>query len=72
MPEVPTYILAKPCVACGTVHELVVRVPDYEAWQAGGMVQTVFYDLLPWEREMFFISGICDPCWDRLFGDFDV
>jgi len=58
-----TYILAKPCVECGTVHELVVKVADYDAWVAGEHVQKAFPYVSNDDRELFFISGICGVCW---------
>lgn len=62
------YILARACISCGTVHELVVDVDAYEWWRAGQMVQVAFPNLTADDRELFFISGICGPCYDKMFG----
>ena len=34
----------------------------------GELVQDVFPELTPEERELYFISHICPTCWDSLFG----
>lgn len=65
----PFYVLAKACLVCGDVHEVSVPVSGYEAWQAGWMVQDALPMLTPDERELFFISGFCGACYDRIFGE---
>jgi hypothetical protein len=70
VPVEPFYVLAKACLVCEVVHELVVPAAAYEAWKAGWMVQDALPMLTPDERELFFISGFCGPCFDRIFGYF--
>lgn len=64
----PFYVLAKACIQCGGVHELTVPVAEYEAWKAGYMVQDAFRSVSADDRELFFISGFCGECFDRIFG----
>lgn len=63
----PTLTFVGPCVECG--GRIAVRTPADAAlrFQAGSYAQDVFPELSPGERE-FLISGICDACWDKIFG----
>lgn len=53
---------------CGSRETLTVRVDDYARWQAKEPIQDCFPYLTPGQRERL-ISGICEPCFDRMFGD---
>ena len=37
-------------------------------YMQGENVATLFPDISPEERELYFISHICPTCWDDLFG----
>ena len=39
---------------------------DYEAWENGKLIQDVMPYLSADEREVL-ISGICGPCFDKMF-----
>lgn len=38
-------------------------------YMQGENVATLFPDISPEERELYFISHICPTCWDNLFGE---
>lgn len=46
---------------------LPVSEAQLEAWQGGGLIQNVFPDLTPGQRE-FLKTGITDEEWDHIFG----
>lgn len=56
------------CPFCGRASEVEVNEMDYLDWQDGALAQDAFPYLSASEREML-ISGICDSCWDGMFGD---
>ena len=59
------------CPFCGKVQEVLVYDDDYFNWWSRGLsVQEAFPYLTAAERELL-ISGICEDCWEDLFGEED-
>jgi hypothetical protein len=56
------------CTECQQRYELSVSEKQVRQWQAGEPIQKAMPDLPPCERELF-ISGTCDRCWRKMFGD---
>ena len=56
------------CPFCGNVTLLPVNTEDFNAWQAGALIQDVMPYMEPAERETL-ISGLCDECQGRMFKD---
>lgn len=54
------------CPACGKVYEIDVPKEQYDTYKAGALIQDAFPDM-PCEIREMFITGICPPCWDRMF-----
>lgn len=54
------------CPMCGKVTEHTITEEQYLAIQQGKMIQSVFPDMNPSEREQF-VSGICPECWEKTF-----
>ena len=59
--------LINECPFCGKESYVTVFADDFEAWQAGGLVQDCFPYLSADEREIL-VSGICPTCWEQMFG----
>lgn len=62
--------LVNRCPMCGETHRSAVFTEKkFRAWLSaflqGVHVQSFWPELLPGEREEFFISGICDRCWPK-------
>lgn len=55
------------CPFCGEKMALWINEDEYQAWESGVPSQTAFPNLDEGERE-FIISGICENCWEKLFG----
>lgn len=61
------------CRLCNTIYTLQVAEDDaYEYYASPNRrnVQDIFPYLTPEERELL-ISGTCDTCWNKMFGDDD-
>ena len=56
------------CRVCKDQVEMKVVQGDYEAWENGKLIQDVMPYLSADEREVL-ISGICGPCFDKMFGE---
>lgn len=57
------------CNRCKDQVEMKVVQEDYEAWENGEfLIQDAFPYLSADEREVL-ISGMCGPCFDKLFAD---
>lgn len=56
----------KPCTVCGLQSQLEVADNDFQAFTEGKLVQDVFPEWSPAERELF-ITGTHPDCWDILF-----
>ena len=55
------------CNRCKDQVEMKVVQVDYEAWENGKLIQDAMPYLSADEREVL-ISGICGPCFDKMFG----
>lgn len=58
------------CPKCRRPHAVVVFKADYVAYRAGGLLQDCFPYLSAPERELLK-TGICEDCWNQIFGDDD-
>ena len=58
-----------PCPKCGKQEVIEVMAPDLYKFNQGASLQVAFPYLTPGQRERF-LSGICDPCFDKLFAEF--
>jgi len=64
-----TYELV-PCPECGSTGEITLRRDALEAYHDGAFIQHAFPELTPDIRERM-MTGICGPCFDKLFGEED-
>jgi hypothetical protein len=62
------YITTKQCPQCGRHDTFEVTEEQLRAREAGAKVQNAFPHLNVGQREQL-ISGLCGPCFDRLFGE---
>jgi len=62
-----TYLMSRACADCGTKYLAKINGPDLFRYNHGAFVQECFPYLTAAQRELFFMSGICGDCWDRLF-----
>jgi hypothetical protein len=56
------------CRMCEVVQNIQVDRQALENWRGGMYAQDAFPDMPPAERELF-ISGVCGPCFKKLFGN---
>ena len=56
------------CRVCKNQVEMQVHIEDVTAWENGKLIQDAMPYLTPGEREVL-ISGTCEPCFDRMFGE---
>jgi len=56
------------CVKCSREKSIEAAACDVEAWRAGELIQVAMPYLNANEREMF-ISGVCESCWSKMFGE---
>ena len=54
------------CNRCGDTHTVKIHATDIAAWHDGELIQDAMPYLSAAERELL-ISGMCDPCFHRLF-----
>lgn len=59
------------CTECGVKHFAAVTSEGYTRYIYGGMVQDCFPNMSADYRELFFLTGICGPCFDRLIPEDD-
>lgn len=55
------------CPMCQKMHGVEVNKSDYDAWQDGMSIQRAFPYLDAYQREIIQ-TGMCQPCWDKLWG----
>jgi hypothetical protein len=55
-----------PCPKCGDIYKLEIAGRELHAYHRQDMVEEVLPTLSPEDRERF-ITGICPPCWDKMF-----
>lgn len=60
-------LVKRTCPFCGEKMALPVEENEYSAWASGISAQKAFPNLSAEERE-FIISGICENCWEKIFG----
>lgn len=53
------------CPLCQHRQAIVVPIDGAAAWERGAVIQYALPDLTDTEREAL-MSGICDPCWERV------
>jgi len=63
-------LLNKICPNCGTETVFNLNKKDYDEWMRGKLIQTVFPEFTPMQRETM-ITGFCEPCWEALMIDED-
>ena len=56
------------CRKCQKSHTLMVDIADVHCWQLGEYIQDAMPYLSAGERQLL-ISGTCDDCWEKMFGD---
>lgn len=62
--------LTQECKCCGSEKSIVISMQDYISWlHQNQSVQEIFPEMSPGDRELFFISGICSECWDKMFAE---
>jgi len=57
---------SKKCIKCKKEIEFKAKSEDIEKWKKGAYIQDVMPYLKVDERELL-ISGICGPCFDKMF-----
>ncbi len=60
--------IKRTCPYCKKVQTVKVRELEFLSWIKGEKIGKAMPTLTPEEREIL-ISGICPPCWDKLFKD---
>jgi len=64
------YLFTVRCPQCKETEVITVNGPDlFEYNQGTKAVQLCFPYLTAAQRERLFMTGICDPCWKKMFGD---
>ena len=59
------------CPECGQPHPVTVETNDLKDFREGRkQADEAFPYLTPGQRELL-ITGICDACWEHLFGEED-
>ena len=56
----------KDCLMCKKLYTMEVSEEGFDMWVGGAHVQDAFPELSKDDRELL-ISGICGPCFDKLF-----
>ena len=55
------------CPFCGKEYKVSVPEEGYYRWVEGELIQRAMPDVAPEVREAL-ISGICEDCWNNVFG----
>ena len=63
--------LERKCPVCGKVQELELTFEQYTAIQNAKLINNETISFLTSQQREFFISGMCDYCWDELFKEED-
>lgn len=66
-----TMIVTVKCPHCGHTFSKEFDTAKVNKVMFGELVQNVFPELSPKERELYFISHICPTCWDNIFAEDD-
>jgi len=56
------------CPMCGKQYTIIVPHDGFINWRNGGRIQDCLPTLSNEERESL-MTGICDECWDKLYGE---
>jgi hypothetical protein len=56
------------CDGCHDQHAIAFNKEDYEAWQAGELIQNAMPYVIMDDRELM-ISHLCPSCFNDLFGE---
>lgn len=56
------------CPMCGKQYTIIVPHDGFINWRNGGRIQDCLPTLSNEERESL-MTGICDECWSRLYGE---
>lgn len=56
------------CPMCGKSYTVIVPHDGFIAWRNGGRIQDCLPTLSNEERESL-MTGICDDCWERMYGE---
>jgi hypothetical protein len=64
--KMSSYVLE--CFYCNREKSVEADAHDVEAWRTGELIQVAMPYLTAGERELF-ISGTCDNCWEKMFGE---
>lgn len=67
-PDGEKVIIKTKCPMCRQTTDLEVPLRGFYLWRSGSLIQDALPELTPPQREQL-ITGMCDPCWKRLFGD---
>jgi hypothetical protein len=66
------YTATTTCRECEVSHEVKIPGSGLFAYNNGAAVLGyASYFLTVADRELFFVTGICGPCWDLIFPDED-
>jgi hypothetical protein len=57
--------VTKTCRRCRVITPFILDTTRYQVWQSGQLIQSVFPDMDPEDRETL-ITGICPECWDKI------
>ena len=58
------------CPECHKSTEISVPIDGFTAWKQGQLIQHALPEIPAAQREQL-ITGICPPCWDKIFSDVD-
>lgn len=61
-------IIRSTCPFCGKLNHIHALQSEFDAWQAGALVQDAFPTMSATDRESL-ISGMCPECQSSFFGD---
>lgn len=65
-----TVTLGAACFLCGATETLVVDREAYRKWlMREDLAQNLFPHLSAEARDLFFITGVCGPCYDEIWKD---
>lgn len=64
----PEVLISGPCYYCKDQQQVQVPQAELEQFRNGDFAQNCFRKLPSAARE-FLISGICDKCWNDMFGE---
>ena len=56
------------CIRCNKNYDILVDPADLTAWSEGELIQVALDYLSDGERELL-LSGNCDTCWDKMYGE---